>query len=285
MNQGRLTCAGCQPAARHRLDVSPDLQGTRRDVPSFDPAPEHPDHALVAEFAEIAAHVHSSEDYEASLRQITEAAVHALDGCDYASVSLLERTGPVTRAATDPVASAGDQIQYDEGEGPCLDAAMHERWVHTPDLSESHRWPRSSARLVSQLGVRSMFSCRLALDAAPHQTLGGLNLYAMAPDAFSEQDRLLAILLASLGAVVADASRQQANLRAAVESRQVIGEAIGILRAQGGLSSDQAFAALSSASQRMNVKLRDLAGEIATRGGQDSKKHARSREPGISERQ
>jgi hypothetical protein len=233
-------------------------------VPGSDPARNHPDQALVTAFAEIAAHVHSSEDYEGSLRQITEAAVHALDGCDYASVSLLEPNGPVTRAATDPVASQGDQIQYEEGEGPCLDAAMNERWVHTPDLTTTHRWTRSSVRLVSQLGVRSMFSCRLALDAAPHHTLGGLNLYATAPGAFPERDRLLAILLGSLGAVVADASRRQGNLRAAIESRQVIGEAIGILRAQGGLSSDQAFTALSNASQRMNVKLRDLAGEIAT---------------------
>jgi hypothetical protein len=234
-------------------------------VPDFDPAPTHPDHALVAEFSEIAARVHTSEDYEGSLRRITESAVHAIEGCDYASISLLERGGPATHAATDPVAQAGDQIQYDEGEGPCLDAAMHERWVHSPDLVRSNRWPTSSARLAKELGISSMFSCRLALEAAPSHTLGGLNLYARKPNGFADQDQLLAILLASLGAVVADASRQQANLRAAIESRQVIGEAIGILRSQGGLSSDQAFAALSQASQRMNIKLRDLAEGIAHR--------------------
>ncbi len=226
-------------------------------------AQQQPTRALIDEFAEIAAHVHSSEDYEDSMRRITEAAVHAIEGCEVASISLLERAGPKTHAATGPLADAGDQIQYAEMEGPCLDAAMQERWIYTPDLKSTKRWPRSSVRLVNELGVASMFSCRLALEAAPNQTLGGINMYATKPAAFSDQDQMLAILLSSLGAVVVDASRQQANLRAAIESRQLIGEAIGIMRAQRSMSREEAFTALSKASQRMNIKLRDLAEQIA----------------------
>jgi transcriptional regulator with GAF, ATPase, and Fis domain len=229
----------------------------------LDPASDHPTRALVDEFAAIAAHVHSSEDYEDSMRRITDAAVHAIDGCEVASLSLLEKSGPVTHAATGPLADLGDKIQYEEMEGPCLDAAMQERWIYTRDLKTTDRWPKSAARLVSELGVASMFSCRLALEAAPNATLGGINMYATRTDAFSEQDQMLAILLSSLGAVVVDASRQQANLRAAIESRQLIGEAIGIMRSQRGMSREDAFAALSKASQRMNVKLRDLAEQIA----------------------
>jgi GAF domain-containing protein len=108
-----------------------------------------------------------------------------------------------------------------------------------------------------------MLSCRLTMEAAPRRTLGGINLYATDLNAFTEDDQSLAVLLASLGAVVVDASRQQAGLRAAIESRQVIGEAIGILRSQGNLTSEQAFDMLAKASQRMNVKLRELAGRIA----------------------
>ena len=228
-----------------------------------DPEQQHPSRALIDEFAAIAAHVHSSEDYEDSMRRITDTAVHAIDGCEVASISLLERGGPKTHAATGHLADAGDQIQYAEQEGPCLDAAMQERWIYTPDLKSTKRWPRSSIRLVNELGVASMFSCRLALEAAPHHTLGGINMYATRPDAFSDQDQMLAILLSSLGAVVVDASRQQANLRAAIESRQLIGEAIGIMRAQRSMSREEAFTALSKASQRMNIKLRDLAEQIA----------------------
>jgi hypothetical protein len=108
-----------------------------------------------------------------------------------------------------------------------------------------------------------MFSTRLTLDAAPNDTLGGLNMYATKPNAFSEQDQMMALLLSSLAAVVVDASKQQEHLWQAIRSRQIIGEAIGILRAQSNLTSQQAFEMLSRASQRDNVKLRDLAQQIS----------------------
>lgn len=220
-------------------------------------------HSLIGEFAALSRHVHASEDFDGSLARITSTAEQAIGGCEAASISLLSRGGPRTYGATDALADDGDQIQYQEGEGPCMDAAMEQQWVYTPDLAVDPRWPRSAARLSLQLGVHSMFSVRLTLDASPHETLGGLNLYATTPDAFNEQDQMLAILLASLAGVVVDASRQQAHLRRAIESRQVIGEAIGILRAQTKVSSEQAFAMLSQASQRTNTKLRDLAAQIA----------------------
>lgn len=224
---------------------------------------QQPSHSLVEAFREMAARLHSSEDYEDTLARISSTAVQAIPGVDAASISTIEDGRPVSHGVTDPLAGRGDAIQYEEGEGPCLDAAMRERWIYIPDMEQTRRWPTSARRLVEEAGVRSMLSCRLALEAAPTQTLGGLNMYARTPDAFSPDDQMLAILLSSLGAVVVDASKQQAHLRAAIESRQVIGEAIGILRAQGDVDRDQAFAMLSRASQRMNVKLRDLARQIA----------------------
>jgi transcriptional regulator with GAF, ATPase, and Fis domain len=227
---------------------------------------EHSPQALVTAFSELAAHVYASEDAEQSMCRITQVASSAITGCAAASLSLLMKGGPQTFAATHPLAHQGDQIQYAEGEGPCLDAAMEQRWVYSPRVAEDARWPRSGARLGRELGVGSMMSCRLTLDAAAHQTLGGLNLYATAEDAFDAEDQMLAVLLSSIAAVVVDSSRQQAGLRAAVQSRQVIGEAIGMLRAHDPeLSREDAFGLLSAASQRTNLKLRDLAQRIADR--------------------
>ena len=62
-----------------------------------------------------------------------------------ASVSLIAKDGPATFGATDAIAFDGDQIQYDEREGPCMDAALQETWVSTPDLAADPRWPRSAA--------------------------------------------------------------------------------------------------------------------------------------------
>lgn len=238
---------------------------TSGDMPPVD-RHHDPGPPLITQFADLAMHVHSSEDYDDSLRRITSTAVEALSRCDAASLSLLEKSGPVTRAATAELATRGDDVQYEENEGPCLDAAMEERLIYSPQVGTDDRWPKSGVRLGSELGVRSMLSCRLALDVAPRNTLGGLNLYSTSYDAFTDDDKMLALLLSSLGAVVIDASRQAVNLRAAIESRQVIGEAIGILRAQQGVTSDEAFQILSKASQRMNIKLRDLAQRISDSG-------------------
>ena len=231
----------------------------------YDSSPHDAVHSLIVEFADLARHVQTSDDFDASLRRLTSTAVQAIGGCEAASVSLITKDGPLTFAATDAMADKGDQIQYDEGEGPCLDAALHETWVSTPDLSVDPRWPRSAARMSRELGVGSMFSGRMTVDAERAKTLGGLNLYATSPHAFTAQDQMLAILLSSLGAVVLDAAKKQQDLRAAIASRQVIGEAIGILRAQSDLTSEQAFEMLSKASQRTNVKLRDLAQQITQR--------------------
>ncbi len=232
---------------------------------TYDSSPHDAVNSLIVEFADLARRVQTSDDFDASLVRLTSTAVQAVGGCEAASVSLITRTGPLTFAATDALSDQGDQIQYDEGEGPCLDAALQETWVSTPDLSVDPRWPRSAARMSRELGVGSMFSGRMTVDAERAKTLGGLNLYATSPHAFSTQDQMLAILLSSLGAVVLDAAKKQQDLRAAIASRQVIGEAIGILRAQSDLTSEQAFEMLSKASQRTNVKLRDLAQQITER--------------------
>lgn len=226
-----------------------------------------PPRSLIEAFSEIAQRIHTSDDYEDSLRRITETATESIHGCDAASMSLLEKRGAVTRAATDQAAVDADEIQYDENEGPCLSAATEHRWLYSPDLASESRWPRSSSRIAAEVGMQSLISCRLTLDAAPNHTLGGLNIYSRQRDAFSDEDQMMSILLASLGAVVVDASRQQAHLRAAIESRQVIGEAIGILRSQQDVSSEEAFTMLSQASQRMNVKLRELAERITASPG------------------
>jgi transcriptional regulator with GAF, ATPase, and Fis domain len=231
---------------------------------AYDPSQHDAVQSLIDEFASIARRVHTSDEFDESLGRITATAQQSVGGCEAASISLIAKDRPVTFGATDTLAFDGDQIQYDEGEGPCMDAALQETWVSTPDLAADPRWPRSAARLSAQLGVRSMFSCRMALDASPRKTLGGLNLYATSPDAFTTKDQMLAILLSSLGAVVIDSARQQEQLRAAIASRQVIGEAVGILRVQSNLTSNQAFEMLSRASQRTNVKLRDLAKQIST---------------------
>ncbi len=58
-------------------------------------------------------------------------------------------------------------------------------------------------------------------------------------------------------------ARQEERLEQKAESRDVIGRAKGILMARSGASDEEAFAMLKGASQRMNVKLRDIAQQVS----------------------
>lgn len=78
------------------------------------------DAGILAAFADVAASLYASEVLDDALARLTDAAVRVVDGCEMASVSLLDNKSIRTTAATDPVAELGDRIQYATGQGPCL---------------------------------------------------------------------------------------------------------------------------------------------------------------------
>ena len=222
---------------------------------------------VLTTFAEVATSLYASEVLDEALGRLSAAAVRLIDGCDMASVSLLDRGTIRTVGATSKVAEQGDLIQYDTGQGPCLEAATEQRLVYTPDLTADGRWPEFSKRVSAELEVCSMLACRLQVRRDRGEVvLGALNMYALAPEAFSDDDTLVAVLLASHSSVVIDASLRQDSLRSAMESRDVIGQAKGILMERYKISQEDAFGRLHTASQSMNRKLRDLAELVATTG-------------------
>ncbi len=217
---------------------------------------------LVAAFDEITASLASATNPTDTFTRVAATAERTIDGCHAASVSMLDSRGFVTKACTDEVARRGDLIQYEVGEGPCLSAATEQSVVYTPQMREDGRWPVSASRLVDELGVGSMLSARLSFEDHRSHTLGSINLYSMRENAFGEQDQILAVLLASLTSVVAHHARVRTNLEEGLLSRQIIGEAVGIVRAQHAASSEEAFRLLVTASNRMNVKLRIIAEQL-----------------------
>lgn len=217
-------------------------------------------------FAETANRLYASEDVDETLLRITSTMVAVIGPCDVASVSLLDGHSIVTRGATDPIAEHIDAIQYETGQGPCLSAASEQTFVHTPDTAHDERWPEFSRRCAQEQGVVSSLSCRLVTRAGNTTTLGALNLYALKRNAYSDDDQMAAVLFASHAGVVVDAAATQAHLRRAIESRDQIGQAKGILMERFKISADEAFAQLRTASQHLNVKLRDLAVRIAETG-------------------
>jgi hypothetical protein len=223
---------------------------------------------LTAKFTETAGILFSAGSVSDTLARVVELAVDTIDGCDYAGLFIADGTTVTTPVSTDPIVDQADELQQQTGEGPCLDSIAHGLIFYAEDLESDLRWPHFAPE-VTKIGVRSMLA--LPLSASP--SLGAVNLYARYPAAFGVVDRAKATILtsmASLALTVAhtheDAERRSVNLMPALESREVIGEALGILMERERITSDQAFDVLRRASQHLNIKLREVAQNLVDTG-------------------
>jgi GAF domain-containing protein len=202
-------------------------------------------------------------DVEGTLRAITHAAVGSVPGTDEAGITLvLDRRKIESRAPTGDLPREIDRAQERLGEGPCLDAVFEQPTVRIGDIGDEDRWPRFTAE-AAELGVRSMLSFRLFVTGG---NLGALNLYSVHPRAFDEESESSGLVFASHAAVALAGAQQEDQLRAALASRDLIGQAKGILMNQFKLTADQAFQVLVRASTRTNRKLSDIAEELCATG-------------------
>jgi GAF domain-containing protein len=108
--------------------------------------------------------------------------------------------------------------------------------------------------------VASILSYRLFIEA---DTMGALNLYSRQKAAFDVEDRAVGSIFAAHAAVALSAARQQEQLEQAIQTRDLIGQAKGILMARQHVSADEAFEMLRRGSQRLNLKLREVARQVA----------------------
>lgn len=226
-----------------------------------------PDLVAAEDFADIAQVLFASDDVDTTLTRICRLAVQHIDGCDHAGISVIEHRQIMTKGATDDVAPRVDRIQYDTGEGPCLDAIRVHQVFEVKDLASDTRWPRFGKAAVEIAGVRSMLSFRLFVR---DQTLGALNLYARQAYAFSHQPEAeeWGAVFASHAAIAVKHAQDREGMAQALDSRATIGVAMGLLMARQDITQPEAFDILRRASQRMNVKLKTIASQIA--GGEVS---------------
>ncbi|MDQ4070676.1 MAG: GAF and ANTAR domain-containing protein [Actinomycetota bacterium] len=197
---------------------------------------------------------------QSALDKIVHLAVEHLDACEFAGISLVEKGKITSPASSNDIPKKIDEIQSEVGEGPCVDAIKEHEVFQTGQLKEERRWPRFSERAHQETGVSSILGIRLFLE---EDTMGALNLYSTVPDAFDDSDVALGSVFAVHASVAMASARREESLEQKAETRDVIGRAKGILMARAGVGDEEAFAMLRRASQRMNVKLRDVAKQIA----------------------
>jgi GAF domain-containing protein len=207
----------------------------------------------------------TTEGLDRFLEELTVLAADVVDGDTSGGVTVIRDERTATVAASDKRTQKLDDIQYGNGDGPCLECARSGEPIAVRELTDDERWPKFREQALDH-GMRSSLSLPLELGS---EADGALNLYVFERHAFDEAERAVlsqfcdeASRAISLALRHNELSQQNDHLHTAMASRRLIDQAIGIIMAQNRCSADDAFGILRQASQNRNIKVRDLAATI-----------------------
>jgi hypothetical protein len=227
---------------------------------------------LTTSLSEVARSLFAAGGVEDTLQAIVDLAVTTIDGCDLAGIFTTVGDQVATSVYSDQLVVEVDDLQQASGEGPCLDAVAQDATFYAEDLMDDARWAIFGPKSVS-VGVR----CALAFSLVANGTPGALNLYARYPQAFGATDRAKGVIFATLASLALsgaltheDEDRRAENLHMALGTRELIGQAQGILMEREHITSRQAFDILRRASQHLNIKLREVAQDLVDTGERPS---------------
>lgn len=233
-----------------------------RRLSSVGPAPEGSESGpgrLAHELSELARDLHHANDPEDVLREAVQAAIDLVPGAQAGSVTALVGGKQVEHKATSGTLPARvDVVMSELGEGPCLDALHQRRIIRVDDMRREVRWPQFSPR-AAELGAISMLAFPMFVK---DDTFCALNLYADEADAFTDESEHVGRSLAAHAAVAYSGAQREENLLAAIETRDLIGQAVGLLMERYTITSNRAFDTLVRFSRQTNRKLRDVAAEL-----------------------
>jgi len=202
-------------------------------------------------------HGHSGDDVVA---RIVGHAVLSLPGAEYASITAAGASGRTeTVAATHGTPRLLNGIRNRCGEGPDVDVESTAEMVRVDDLERDARWPAYRAAAVLETSIRSLMAFRLSTGRG---TLGVLHIYADYPYSFDPGVDELGIAFATHAALAWDKVRREQQFQTALESRDAIGQAKGMIMARYHVDSDAAFAMLTKMSQNSNTRVVDIAREL-----------------------
>lgn len=213
---------------------------------------------VIAQLAELVSSMERTEmNTAAGLNELIGNGVLHVVGSQYAGITMAEKTRAVCNvAATHRYPVLLDEIQNRYAEGPCVEAAWRHHVMHVEDLTAEERWPRYRRYALEQTPIRSILSFELFVDRG---SMAALNFYADSPHAFSDDAVELGAVYATHIALAWSMLRRQDQFRSALASRDMIGQAKGIIMERFNLDAVEAFELLTRLSQQSNTRLIDIA--------------------------
>ncbi|MET0236534.1 MAG: GAF and ANTAR domain-containing protein [Kibdelosporangium sp.] len=242
----------------------------QHDEPGLDVAPEQVIDQLddvTSALSALSDVLDEEEELAVALHRVCQQAVHAIGEASLASVTLLGDGRPYVAAITDNQVGEVDLVQYQAGEGPCLEAAKTRQVVRVTVSEAGDRWPMFAAS-SAEAGIGSYLCAPLFIDSEHH---GSLNLYHFEAHGFTALETALLELYTTAAEAALRATNRYlrarghaTHLKTALTSRAEIDQAKGILMAAHRVPADEAFAILVRQSQQRNVKVREVATQFIT---------------------
>jgi transcriptional regulator with GAF, ATPase, and Fis domain len=215
---------------------------------------------VIREVAELVQTLQQQDtDLDTVLGELTQSAVSCMPGAQYAGITVACRNGKVrTASATGRYPVLLDEIQEQHQQGPCLSAAWEQHVIRIDDMQLETRWP-AYCRDARETPIRSVMSFQLFAD---HNEMGALNFYAEQPHAFDDEAAEFGLMLATHTALAWNMVRRDEQFRSALASRDIIGQAKGMIMERFRIDAVQAFELLKRLSQSSNTPLAVVARQL-----------------------
>lgn len=218
---------------------------------------------LAQHLSELARSLQVEDGIDTVLAEVVRGAIALIPGADEGSISVVVARRDVTsQSPSSDLPARVDALQAETGEGPCLDAVYNHETVRVADMAEESRWPNFARRALAA-GAASMLSIQLYVQG---DNLGALNLYGLRPNAFDDESERVGLIFATHAAVAFAGAQKLEQLNEGMATRDIIGQAKGILMERHKVTATQAFMLLVQVSQSRNLKLRDVAYELTDTG-------------------
>jgi GAF domain-containing protein len=220
--------------------------------------------------AEIVHELHSRPDADSDtvIAELAEHAAVEIPGAEYAGITVTRNARFIdTPAATHKWPVLLDEIQQRHREGPCLTAAWEHKTIHVADLEADDRFPLYRRDALEQTPIRAIMAFQLFIA---DQTMGALNVYAEQAHAFGPEAREIGLVFATHTSVAWNAARRDEQYKRALASRDIIGQAKGMIMERYGVDAVQSFEVLRKLSQDSNVPLMQVARELVEKAQSES---------------
>lgn len=220
------------------------------------------------EIARLARSLHSQKGADMSVDnlvdEVTATAVRILPNVDHAGISLVDPRSRRVRsvAATGPVPKELDNLQEGFQQGPCVDTIHDRVTVRVDDYETEARWPEFTRRALEVTPVRSSLSIQLYTHESE---IGALSLYSERAHTFTAQLEDLALAVAAHAAIGLATARRDDQFRTALASRDIIGQAKGMIMERFDVDAADAFNLLVKLSQEKNTPLNLIAVQLVSR--------------------